>query len=156
MLHWDEQLEIAKTAKPKAPRASARLDSPSTQLELELPATDGQRIEHKHSEIDDPVIIRRSVKSYQELISKVLDVHREQLRNPYWAWQKFLSGMAGKRYHELEVIWQESLDEQIKTVAVYVAPDQPPQHKDLKGCPTYCLVFKFGPSARGPPSINSF
>lgn len=74
---------------------------------------------------------------------------------PDAAWKKFLSTLLEKFPDEVDRIWEQSLGEICKEVAVHVAPDQPPQHEKLNHCPTYYLGFKFGPRARGPPITSS-
>jgi hypothetical protein len=67
------------------------------------------------------------------------------------AWKKFLTSLLAKLPEEVTRILEGTSGDTVTGVAVYVVPDQPPQHEKLNNCPTYYLVFKFGPQARGPP-----
>lgn len=155
MLNLHESMETTDTVAPKAPQISVRPDTSFLQLDIDFLDTPA-RISDGVVHLDEPRIIRRlSENNWIDKIRQVIEVN--SCVNPDWNWEKILLGLTGNLSFEVARILEESLDEDVKKVAVHVAPDQPLQHKKLMYRPTYCPVFTFGPNARGPPlfELNS-
>jgi len=149
MLTRENRIGTFEDAKQSALQDSARFDDSPVQLELMFPA-DLEDFSNRAPPVEEDPIIRRlhngPIQSADEWIRLIaegfeLSAHKSKRRDNLreeveLAFSRFLKSVTG-------VIAQP--------VVMFVAPDQPLHHEKFIPCPTYCPVYRFGPTARGPP-----
>lgn len=127
---------------------SVRLDNPSGQLSLLLSDNPNERGNLPPPIEESPTI--RTITS-DRWIRRLAEEHG--LDTHLLSTRKIIQDLIRSLEATIERSERDISFERTSSVAVFVAPDRPPRHGILNLYPKFFLEPRFGPYARGPPSV---